>query len=123
MTDHHPGQFISINTFTAVEGGIDALAAFQISEMQDMSDEAAAHGWLGNQVYRSLDGASLVVLTRFRSAVARERWAQTDRFRQHVDDLEPLIQDVTSIPVSFLAAHGEGGPPTGDSKADHTVWY
>lgn len=107
MTDQDPNPFISINTFTAVEGGIDALVAFQIAEMQDMSEEAAAHGWLGNEVYRSLDDASLVVLTRFRSADARARWAQTDRFRRHVDDLEPLVENVTAIPVSFLAAHGE----------------
>ena len=108
MTDRkNQSPYISINTFTAVEGGIDALTAFQITEMQEMSAEATAHGWLGNKVYRSQDQTSLIVLTRFRSPVARENWAQTDRFRQHIEDLEPLIQNVTSIPVTFLAAHGD----------------
>ena len=116
MTDRHrQSPYISINTFTAVGGDIDALTAFQIAEMRDMSDEATAYGWLGNEVYRSRDGASLIVVTRFRSAEARESWAQTDRFRQHVDDLAPLIEDVTSVPVTFLAAHGDS-PLAGDQR-------
>jgi heme-degrading monooxygenase HmoA len=112
MTDQQDQRpSISINTFTAVEGGVDALAAFQIAEMQDMSAEATAHGWLGNEVYCSDDDTSLIVLTRFRSAEAKESWAQTDRFRQHFEQLQPLIQNVTSIPVTFLAAHGDPFPP------------
>lgn len=99
--------YILINTFTAVEGGIDALIAFQLAEMKDMSAEAAAYGWLGNEVYRSEDGASLIVVTRFQSIEAREKWAGTERSRQHVQQLMPLVRDVTSIPVTFLAAHGD----------------
>ncbi len=99
--------FIAINTFTAVDGGIDALTAFQIAEMEEMSGEATAQGWLGNEVYRSRDDTRLIVLTRFRSAEARERWAETDRFRRHVDDLRPLIRNGTSVPVTFVAAHGD----------------
>lgn len=107
MTDQQSqSPFTSINTFTAVDGGLDALAAFQIREMQDMSAEATEHGWLGNEVYRSHDGISLVVLTRFRSVEARDNWAQTDRFQRHVKDLQPLIRDFTSSPVIFLASHG-----------------
>ncbi len=102
--------FTLINTFTAVDGGIDTLAAFQIAEMQDMSAEALAYGWLGNEVYRSDDDTSLIVLTRFRSAEAKEGWSQTDRFQQHVEDLGPLVQNVTSTPVTFVAAHGDGHP-------------
>ena len=108
MTDRHDqSPFISINTFIAVEGGLDALTAFQIAEMEEMSEQATAHGWLGNEVYRSCDDTSLIVLTRFRSAEARERWAETDRFRRHVEDLRPLIQNGTSTPVAFVAAHGD----------------
>ncbi len=112
MNDHtHP--YTLINTFTTIDGGIDALAAFQIAEMQDMSTEAAAHGWLGNEVYRSHDDTSLIVVTRFRSATAKDSWAGTDRFRRHVEDLEPLVHDVTSVPVTWVAAHGA------DRRADH----
>lgn len=105
MTDHpHPGAYISVNTFTVLPGGIDALTAFQLAETQDMGAEATAHGWLGNEIYRAHDGTRLIVLTRFRSAEAREAWAQTDRFRRHIEALRPLIQDVTSVPVALLAA-------------------
>lgn len=62
-----------VNTFRAVEGGIDALIAFQLAEMRDMGANAAACGWLGNEAYRSEDGTSLIVVTRFKSVVAREK--------------------------------------------------
>ncbi|GAB3062610.1 MULTISPECIES: putative quinol monooxygenase [Micrococcales] len=118
MTDQrHQSPSISINTFTAVEGGIDALTVFQIAEMEDMRAEATAHGWLGNEVYRSDDDTSLIVLTRFRSAEAKENWAQTDRFRRHFEGLKPLIQNGTSIPVTFVVAHGQNLSPQ-----DSTDW-
>lgn len=107
--------YILVNTFTAVEGGIGALIAFQLAEMQDMSAEATAYGWLGNEVYRSEDGASLIVVTRFKSVEAREMWAETERSRQHVQQLMPLVNDVASVPVTFLAAHGDS-PMAGGSQ-------
>ncbi|MEG9227241.1 putative quinol monooxygenase [Aeromicrobium sp. Sec7.5] len=114
MNDHQSqGPLVLINTFTAVDGGLDALAAFQVAEMQDMSAAASAHGWLGNEVYRSHDDTSLIVVTRFRSELAKDAWAATERFGQHVEDLEPLVRDVTSVPVTPIAAHGDG------RRADH----
>lgn len=98
---------ISINIFIAIEGGIEALTAFQITEMQDMSEEATAYGWLDNEVYRSQDNTRLIVLTRFQSAEAMQNWAQTERFRQHIENLDPLIQNGTSVPLTFVAAHGD----------------
>ncbi|PBB08249.1 hypothetical protein CKW39_10625 [Kocuria sp. WRN011] len=99
--------YILVNTFTAIQGGIDALSAFQLTEMQDLRDEATEHGWLSNEVYQSQDGASLIVITRFLSEEAKNSWGRTERFRRHVEALEPLVQNVTSIPVTFLAAHGQ----------------
>ena len=98
--------FILVNTFTAVEGGIDELLAFQLAEMRAMAPEATACGWLGNEVYLSEDAASLIVITRFRSKEAHATWAATERSRRHVDELMPLVTGVSSVPVRFLAAHG-----------------
>lgn len=72
-----------------------------------MGGEAAALGWLGNEVYRSRDGASLVVVTRFRSSEARERWARTRRSQLHVRKLRSLVNDVASVLVTLVAVHGE----------------
>lgn len=101
------GPYTLINTFSAVEGGMDALVAFQLAEMKDMGAEATACGWLSNEVYRSLDGANLIVITRFRSSEDRDKWAATERFQRHVQELKPLVKDVVSVAVTFLAAHGE----------------
>lgn len=68
MTEQQPAApFISINTFTARAGGLDALIQFQIAETQRMSVNATAHGWLGNEMYRTQGGTDLIVITRFRS--------------------------------------------------------
>jgi|GEM_PF-7040284 len=99
--------YILINTFVAVEGGIDALAEFQLAEMPDMSAEAANYGWLGDEVYRSEDGESLIVVTRFQSLEVREKWSEMARLRRHVERLMPLVKGVTSEPVTFLAVHGD----------------
>lgn len=71
-----------------------------------MDAQATEHGWLNNEVYRSDDGSSLIVVTRFRSPEAKEQWAKTDQFKRHVEDLEPFVESVTSVPVTFVAAHG-----------------
>lgn len=107
MTDQQIDRSITLlNVFTAVAGGLDELTAFQLSEMRALSAESAEHGWLGNEVYRSDDGTSLVVLTRFSSVEAKESWAGTERFARHVADLEPYVTEITSTPVTFVAAHG-----------------
>lgn len=98
--------FILINTFKPVDHSIDELLAFQLAEMKAMSAEAEACGWLGNEVYQSEDGTSLVVVTRFRSTEAREKWAQTKRAKMHVEQLMPLVRDISSVPVAFVASHG-----------------
>jgi heme-degrading monooxygenase HmoA len=105
---HQDPPFILINTFRPVDDKIDELLAFQLAEMNALSEEAKASGWLGNEVYRSEDGASLIVITRFRSVEAREEWARTKRARQHIEQLKPLVREIISIPVAFAAAHGAG---------------
>lgn len=101
--------YILINTFTAVPGGLDELVAFQLAETARMSSEATATGWLGNELYRSEDERQLIVLTRFASRAAQESWAETESFQRHVAALRPKFEDMTSVPVSFVTAHGE--PP------------
>ena len=107
MTDHAP--YVLINTFTAEVGDVDALVALQLAETAEMDAQATSCGWLGNEVYRSVDGASLIVVTRFQSEEAKEKWAATERFRQHLEALMPLVKNVSSVPVTFVAAHG-GSP-------------
>ncbi|MGI0490115.1 antibiotic biosynthesis monooxygenase [Pantanalinema rosaneae CENA516] len=108
MSELTPSEpYILVNTFWPVGGGIDALIAFQLAEMREMGTEAAAFGWLGNEVYRSHDGTRLIVVTRFRSAEAHERWAETERTQQHFQELTSLVTKVLSVPVAFVAGHGD----------------
>lgn len=112
MSDQQPtNPFVLINTFTAVEGGLDALTELQSVEAARMSVDATAHGWLGNEAYRTLDGTSLIVITRFRSPEARARWADTPQFQRHVGELRPLVREIVSTPVFFASAHGEPRSP------------
>lgn len=99
--------YVSMNVFTPVPGGLDALVAFQLDEMRGLSDEAYGRGWLGNEVYRAQDGTRLIVITPYTSREAMQTWTTTERFRQHVAALEPLVEHVSSTPITFVAAHGE----------------
>ena len=113
MTDRqNQNPYTLINTFTPVAGGIDALVALQLAEIRDMHEEATSFGWLGNEVYRSQDGASLIIVTRFRSREARERWAATERFRRHIEELAPLVKAHSSVAATFLAAYGDSSYST-----------
>ena len=100
--------YVLVNTFMVVDGGVDALTKFQFAEMQEMGAEASACGWLGNEVFRSEDGASLIVVTSFRSVEADKQWSETERLRQHVRRPMSLVEGITSVPATLLATHGNG---------------
>lgn len=116
MINQQPSPYVLINIFTPAEGRMDELAAFQLAEMTDMHDQATAQGWLGNEVYRSHDDTKLIVVTRFESFEAKQAWARTERFQRHVHDLEPLLHEVTSLPVSLLR---QAGDPLGLTQQRH----
>lgn len=104
--------FVSVNTFTPVPGGTASLVGFQLAEMAEMDTAARAAGWLGNMVLLAQDPAELIVVTAFGSTAARDRWSSSDRFRRHVDELAPLVDQVSSRRVRLIGRYGSWPPAT-----------
>jgi len=98
-------DYTLLNVFTPRPKQLDALERLQLSEMKAMSTDAAALGWLGNEVYRTADGTRLVVVTRFRSEAAKQEWGKTAAFAAHVQRLAPLLESVESTPLVFVRSH------------------
>lgn len=105
---HEPGiePFVSMNTFTPGPHGVAAVVDFQLAEMAEMDASARAAGWLGNLVFLAHEPEELLVVTAFASPAARDAWSATTRFQRHVDELAPLVDQVTSRRVRLLARHG-----------------
>jgi NAD(P)H-dependent FMN reductase/heme-degrading monooxygenase HmoA len=90
-----------INTFTPKDGETDKLLKLQLEEVEKLRETAAETGWLGNEVYRSKDGTRMVIVTRFQSEDAKEKWAASSEFAAHLERIGPLVEHVDSIPVDL----------------------
>jgi len=52
-------------------------------------------GLIGGRMYRSIDGKSAVLVSQFESESAQEDIRQSDTFRQHVNQLQVLIESAS----------------------------
>jgi quinol monooxygenase YgiN len=66
-------------------------------------------GVIGSRLYRSLDGRSVVRVTRYESAEAHKEVHQNEALRQQIDKLRPLVE-------SSSASLYEEAQTTGDFK-------
>jgi quinol monooxygenase YgiN len=53
------------------------------------------NGLIGGRMYRSIDGKSAVLVSQFASESAQENIRQSDAFRQHVSQLQVLIESAS----------------------------
>ena len=93
-----------INTFTPKGESVEKLLKLQLEEIAAMRESAGEIGWLGNEVYRVADGSQLVIVTRFRSELAKDQWAGTPEFAAHLERIDPLIEHVDSKSVDLVGA-------------------
>lgn len=105
MTSVNDNPHTLVNIFTPKDGATDRLLDLQLQETRKMRSEAAATGWLGNDVYRAQDGKRLIIVTRFESIAAKQAWAATPSFAAHIERIDPLLKGVESIPVDQVARH------------------
>lgn len=101
-----PRPYILLNTFVPAAGRIEEFLDRQLADGRAVGAVAAGHGWRGNRIYRTLDGCAVLVVTVFDSAADHEAWLQRDGFRQHIEHIGPLLDDVRSVPCELVAANG-----------------
>ncbi|MFD1794861.1 NADPH-dependent FMN reductase [Paracoccus aurantiacus] len=92
---------IYLNVFTPKPGKLDDLADLQMAETSRLGPISAEYGWLGNEIYRSDE--KLVIVTRFASDEQTGAWQQTAEFAQHLDLLDPALEQVDSTALTLLA--------------------
>jgi quinol monooxygenase YgiN len=64
------------------------------------------NGLIGGRMYRSIDGKSAVLVSQFESESAQEDIRQSDAFRQHVSQLQVLIESAS--PTLYEEAYTTG---------------
>jgi quinol monooxygenase YgiN len=65
------------------------------------------NGLTGGRLYRSIDGQSAVLVSQFESESAQEDIRQSDAFKQHVNQLQVLIESAS--PSLYEEAYTTGG--------------
>jgi heme-degrading monooxygenase HmoA len=100
-------RFVLINTFFPKPGRLDELIETQLRAARELGPISSEFGWRGNLLHRTLDGEKLVIVTAFESAEAQRRWAESEEFKKHRAEIEPLVERVESVPCQMLARHGE----------------
>ncbi|WP_306028343.1 putative quinol monooxygenase [Stappia sp. MMSF_3263] len=103
------GAWTLVNIFRPHAGRTEEFLALQLAETREMRAEAARAGWLGNEVYIARDGGEVVVVTSFASRAAQEAFAASESFARHRARIAPLLDDVRSMPVRFVARHVGAG--------------
>lgn len=95
-----------INTFYPRPGKLDEFLRIQIEESEKLGVLARQQGWRGNRIHRTRDGTAAIIVTVFESAVAKEQWAKSEAFAQHLTRISPLLQQVDSRECDLVATFG-----------------
>ncbi len=73
----------------------------QASDLTRIRDDFATtlvkkpNGLIGGRMYKSIDGKSAVLVSQFESGSAQEDIRQSDAFKQHVNQLQVLIESAS----------------------------
>lgn len=94
--------YILVNTFVPKLGCTDDFLAMQLDDMRRLAASARGSGWLGNEVYRAADGASVIVITRFVNRQAKEAWTRRPEFSEHLKRISVMLEDVRSVPATLV---------------------
>lgn len=82
---------VVINTFTPKPGKLDEFVETQIAGLQRLTANGPIPGSRGGRFFRSLDGATAVLVSVFDSVDAQKQFLKTEAFGAHRDRLAPLI--------------------------------
>jgi quinol monooxygenase YgiN len=77
-----------------------------IDAQQKFAATLPACGLVGGRMYRSVDGQSCVLVSKFESTSAQEAILQRADFKEHLRRLQPLVE--SSSPVLYAEAYTTG---------------
>ncbi|WP_157019282.1 antibiotic biosynthesis monooxygenase family protein [Mesorhizobium xinjiangense] len=100
------GPVVLVNTFHAKPGKLDEFIELQLLEQHRMAATAAASGWRGSRLHRSLDGRTAIVVAVFESLAAQEAWSRRTAHSDQVGRIETLVERVESRTCAMVFEAG-----------------
>ncbi len=88
--DDSAAPVVLINRFTLKPGKIEEFIELQAAAREGF--RRAVPGLLGGRMHRSLDGASAVLISVFRSVDDHRRLLESELFAEHAAKIRPLIE-------------------------------
>lgn len=96
------GPVTVINRIIVKPGRMDEF----IQTQRTYADAITSSGYIGGRMYRSVDGASAVLVSTFRSRSDQEQIIQRADFKEHLLKLQPLVE--SSNPFLYEEAYTTG---------------
>jgi len=95
-----------INVFRPKSGKLGSFLALQTEEARRLSAFAYESGWHGNRIHRTDNEGLVIIVTEFVSASAKEAFAGSELFQDHLRRITPLLEEVISYECALVEAHG-----------------
>jgi heme-degrading monooxygenase HmoA len=105
------GPVVLVNIFTPANGDLQAFIDVQINEYKALKGHVA--GWIGNTLCRSIDGAKAINIAVFENREKYHEWRYSDRFREHMEVIKPLIVKAEPYIVQTLYGDSKNNPLEG----------
>src|SRR5689334_17700134 len=93
-----------INRFAIKPGKMNEFIAAQRNFAATLRTQGS--GLIGGRMYRSADGTSAVLLSQFESESAQAQILQSPAFKQHVSNLQALVESAS--PSAYEEAYTTG---------------
>jgi quinol monooxygenase YgiN len=81
---------VNIAVITPKPGNFEAVLALQLAQRQRLRGKV--DGLIGSRLFRSHDESSLVLIAKFETAEAADRFREDPRFLEHLARVRPLME-------------------------------
>ena len=81
---------VNIAVITPKAGMFEEVLALQLAQRQRLRGKV--DGLIGSRLFRSRDDRSLVIIAKFETAAAAERFREDPRFLAHLEIVQPLME-------------------------------
>jgi quinol monooxygenase YgiN len=81
---------VNIAVITPKPGNFEAVLALQLAQRQRLRGKV--DGLIGSRLFRSHDESSLVLIARFETAEAADRFREDPRFLEHLAMVRPMME-------------------------------
>ena len=85
-----PSHIITVSVVTPKPGRLDDFMELQLAQLARLRGQVA--GSLGSRLLKSLDGSTVMMIARFESLEARERFAASPDLQDHLARVRDMVE-------------------------------